>query len=112
MPHVSTDPALCEGGLQGGRTPAFLPGAQQVCTRRVDDVCVTLRHSAFGRVYGRVLGIPKAAGRTYLYLNNEKGYSDLALVSVILAVPISIGLTAICALDAYHTRQSMHAHHE
>lgn len=68
--------------------------------------------SAFGRVYGQVLGIPKAAGRTYLYLNNEKGYSDLALVSVILAVPISIGLTAICALDAYHTRQSMHAHQQ
>lgn len=75
-------------------------------------------NSAFGRVYGKGLALPSKAGNYYVYLSKEQGYSDLLLLAVLLAIPISIGLACICALDAYYTRRpggfpaTQHQHQE
>jgi hypothetical protein len=42
---------------------------------------------------------------SYAYLHNERQYSDLTLFAGILAVPVAIGLSLICMLDAYYSRR-------
>jgi hypothetical protein len=50
----------------------------------------------------------------YAFLHDEWRYSDLTLFAGMLAVPVAIGLSLICALDAYYSRQPLplppHAH--
>ena len=50
----------------------------------------------------------------YAFLHEERRYSDLTLFAGMLAVPVAIGLSLICALDAYYSRQPLplppHAH--
>ena len=60
--------------------------------------------------------LPAKAKATYLYLHSERRYSDLTLFAGLLAVPVVVGLSLICALDAYYSRrpahpQPPHAHH-
>ena len=54
---------------------------------------------------------------TYAYLHHERHYSDLTLFAGLLAVPVAIGLSFICALDAYNSRRPLgdyatHAHYD
>jgi hypothetical protein len=46
---------------------------------------------------------------TYAYLHNERQFSDLTLFAGMLAVPVAIGLSFICALDAYYSRRPLDA---
>jgi hypothetical protein len=57
--------------------------------------------------------LPAHVRTLYQYLRHDKGYSDLVIVAIILGVPVIIGASGICALDAYYTQRSMyHEHHE
>ncbi|KAK9814656.1 hypothetical protein WJX72_009315 [[Myrmecia] bisecta] len=62
-------------------------------------------NSLYGRISGRLLGLPNQAKEYYIYLHQEKHYSQLVLLASFLAVPITIGMGLICALDAYYSRQ-------
>jgi len=57
------------------------------------------------------------AKRGYQYLKEEKGFSDMAIMSGVLLVPLAIGAVFICVLDAIYTRhphldEAQHPHHE
>jgi hypothetical protein len=51
-------------------------------------------------------------------LKEDKGFSDTAIISGVLLVPLTFGALFICILDAMYTRRTMpfehdvHAHHE
>ncbi|DBA75036.1 hypothetical protein WJX77_005805 [Trebouxia sp. C0004] len=61
--------------------------------------------SPIGRVWGRIHGLPVRAQRYYQYLHMEKQYSQMTLLASLLAIPLTIGLSMICMLDAYMTRR-------
>ena len=61
--------------------------------------------------------LPARMKNTYAYLHKERHYSDLTLFAGMLAVPVAIGLSFICMLDAYYSRRPLalpphrHMHH-
>lgn len=61
--------------------------------------------SPIGRAFGRLQGLPLRLQGFYHYLHVEKKYSQLTLLGGLLAVPLAIGLSMICVLDAYMTRR-------
>ncbi|EFN58623.1 hypothetical protein CHLNCDRAFT_140844 [Chlorella variabilis] len=74
--------------------------------------------SKCGRTVGQITKLPARMKDTYSYLHNERHYSDLTLFAGMLAVPVAIGLSFICMLDAYYSRRPLalpphvHMHHE
>lgn len=60
--------------------------------------------SRCGRMLGRVSKVPAQAKAKYLYLRTI--IPDLVLVGVILSVPLIVGVSIICFLDAMVTRGS------
>ncbi|KAI3436503.1 hypothetical protein D9Q98_005920 [Chlorella vulgaris] len=61
--------------------------------------------SKCGRAVGQITKLPAQMKSSYAYLHNERQYSDLTLFAGILAVPVAIGLSLICMLDAYYSRR-------
>jgi len=61
--------------------------------------------SMCGRVLGHVSKVPAQAKAKYLNLR-DNGTPDLVLLAVILSVPVMIGVSIICFLDAMVTRGS------
>lgn len=51
--------------------------------------------------------LPARVKAGYLYLHNERHYSDLTLFAGMLAVPVVVGLSFICMLDAYYSRRPL-----
>lgn len=61
--------------------------------------------------------LPAKAKQTYHFLHDERHYSDLTIFAGLLAVPVVMGLSFICFLDAYYSRRPLdagfqHAHAE
>lgn len=54
--------------------------------------------------------------RGYTFLKEQKGFSDTAIISGVLLIPLLFGALFICVLDALYTRRSLpydaHEHHE
>lgn len=85
-----------------------------------------LHHASWGRpsctAVDPVLcccSIPAFARRGYLFLKDDKGFSDTAIISGVLLVPLMFGAVFICVLDAMYTRRGgafedghHHEHHE
>lgn len=66
--------------------------------------------STLGRAWGQLQGIPIRAQSYYQYLHVEKHFSQMTLLAGLLAIPLTLGLSMICMLDAYMTRRP-HLHH-
>lgn len=80
------------------------------CCALIHIPCVCHPHPGAAR-------LPAKAKRTYLYLHSERQYSDLTLFGAMLAVPVVVGLSLICFLDAYYSRRPahlppLHVHHQ
>uniref|UniRef100_A0A061QZL4 Thioredoxin-like protein n=1 Tax=Tetraselmis sp. GSL018 TaxID=582737 RepID=A0A061QZL4_9CHLO len=60
--------------------------------------------STAGRLLGAALSVPGLVQTTYQHLKHDLGYSELTILAGALAVPLSIGVISICALDAFYTR--------
>lgn len=61
--------------------------------------------------------VPSLGRRGYLFLKEDKGFSDTSIISGVLLVPLLFGALFICVLDAIHTRRHLpfepeHEHHE
>jgi hypothetical protein len=60
--------------------------------------------------------VPSLGKRGYTFLKEEKGFSDTAIISGVLLIPLLFGALFICVLDALYTRRSLpfdaHEHHE
>lgn len=59
--------------------------------------------------------VPSFGKRGYIFLKEEKGFSDTAIISGVLLLPLTFGALFICVLDALYTRRSafdMHDHQE
>ena len=67
--------------------------------------------SRCGRMLGEITKLPARAKSTYFHYRNEKKYSDVALFSGLLAVPVVFGLAVIAALDVYYSRRPLEVHH-
>lgn len=74
--------------------------------------------STCGWMLGEVTKVPARAKSYYFHLHDDKGWGELPLFAGMLAVPLAIGLTAICVMDAYYTRRPLgpiraaHVHQE
>ncbi|KIZ06106.1 thioredoxin-related transmembrane protein 1 [Monoraphidium neglectum] len=66
--------------------------------------------SAFGRVMGALHSFPALAKRAYTHLREDKGFSDMTIISGLLLVPLALGGLGICILDVMYTRQPHLAH--
>lgn len=66
--------------------------------------------STCGRMVGEFTKLPAKAKRGYRYLHEERHYGVLTLFSGLLAVPVVLGLSCICLLDAYYSRKPLHLH--
>ena len=60
--------------------------------------------------------LPARAKQTYFFLHDERHFSDLTIFASLLAVPVVVGISFICFLDAYYSRRPLdagyHPHHE
>lgn len=61
--------------------------------------------------------VPSLGRRGYAFLKEDKGFSDTAIISGVLLVPLMFGALFICVLDAMYTRRTLpfepeHEHHE
>ncbi|KAL4440727.1 hypothetical protein ABPG77_000436 [Micractinium sp. CCAP 211/92] len=73
--------------------------------------------SRCGRAVGQLTKLPAKARQTYHFLHDERHYSELTIFAGLLAVPVVMGLSFICFLDAYYSRRPLdagfqHAHAE
>ena len=67
--------------------------------------------SRCARVMGAFSKVPARVKGAYFRLREESRYSDLALLSGLLSVPVALGLGVICALDfIYSGRGGNHQH--
>lgn len=55
--------------------------------------------------------VPSLVRQAYRVLRDERGLSDLSIVVLCLAVPVVVGLFAICVLDGVYLRQARNAAH-
>eukprot|EP00879_Flechtneria_rotunda_P006890 GHRR01007236.1.p1 GENE.GHRR01007236.1~~GHRR01007236.1.p1 ORF type:complete len:224 (+),score=51.45 GHRR01007236.1:135-806(+) len=67
-------------------------------------------NSLAGRLIGMLHSFPALAKRAYDFLKEEKGFSDMTIISGVLLIPLAIGMVFICFLDAMYTRQPHLAH--
>lgn len=63
--------------------------------------------SRCGKAVGSITRLPARFKSTYLHLHNDLNYSDLTLFAGLLAVPVVVGLSFICMLDAYYSRRPL-----
>lgn len=62
--------------------------------------------------------VPQLAKRAHSFLKHEKGFSDMAIISGALLIPVLVGGLCICILDAAHQRYyaqnppMLHQHYE
>ncbi|KAL4457489.1 hypothetical protein ABPG75_012354 [Micractinium tetrahymenae] len=73
--------------------------------------------SRCGRAVGQFTKLPAKAKQTYHFLHDDRHFSDLTIFASLLAVPVVMGLSFICFLDAYYSRRTLdggyqHAHAE
>ena len=54
-----------------------------------------------GRLLGEFYKVPARVKVAYRVLKEEKEFSDTAILGLAVSVPVTVGLTAICLLDAY-----------
>ena len=51
------------------------------------------------------------AGRLYKHLSQDRGLSDLTIISAFLLVPVFVGTALICLADAVYVRRARHHEH-
>lgn len=56
--------------------------------------------------------VPSFGRRGYTFLKEDKGFSDTAIISGVLLLPLTFGALFICVLDAMYTRRSAFDPHE
>mmetsp|Transcript_22221 Transcript_22221/g.37120 ORF Transcript_22221/g.37120 Transcript_22221/m.37120 type:complete len:247 (-) Transcript_22221:442-1182(-) len=62
-------------------------------------------NSMVGRIFGQITSFPFVFEKLYVGLHEEQGYSNLALIAIMLAVPVVTGIILICCIDIVSTRQ-------
>ena len=59
-----------------------------------------------------VCSVPSLGKRGYTFLKEDKGFSDTAIISGVLLLPLTFGALFICVLDALYTRSNTFDPHE
>lgn len=108
---------------RGERVSAALNRAQPCCSCQLWETrggCRTDTALCVGAVLcGAALlpcSVPSLGRRGYTFLKEEKGFSDTAIISGVLLLPLMFGALFICLLDALYTRRTLpfepHEHYE
>ena len=69
-------------------------------------------NSLVGTMLGRVYSIPSKIKALYLLLKSKHNMSDLAIIGMGLAIPVTLGLCFICLLDHFYQAQARREGHQ
>lgn len=94
-------PGACWGGLC---LACRAPSRHVASRRRLPQLPRLTPHPTSWPSLPPTRRLPARVKHSYSYLHSERHYSDLTLLAGLLAVPVMLGLTCICLLDAVYCR--------